>query len=122
MIVYYSSASLNTHRFCQRLNLPCVRVQDYASGPYILITPTYADAHGNHPVPKPVIHFLNHHRHNMAGVIGAGNRNFGSLFALAGRVVSHKTGQPLLHRIELAGTDEDVEIVRKLHAESIRSS
>lgn len=101
--------------------LPNCRIEDYRSGSYILITPTFADAHGNHPVPKPVIRFLNKHRHEMVGVIGAGNRNFGSFFALGGRFVAAKCGVPLLHRIELSGTEADVEIVRMIHAKNLRS-
>lgn len=121
MIAYYSSASRNTERFVERLVLPSCRIEDYQSGRYILITPTFADALGNHPVPKPVIKFLNQHRHGMVGVIGAGNRNFGSYFALGGRFVAAKCGVPLLHRIELSGTEADVDIVRKLHAENLRT-
>lgn len=122
MIVYYSSSSRNTERFVDRLDLPSCRIDGYQSGRYILITPTFADALGNHPVPKPVIKFLNCHRDGMVGVIGAGNRNFGSYFALGGRFVAAKCGVPLLHRIELSGTETDVDIVRKLYAENLRTA
>lgn len=105
-----------------RLDLPSCRIDGYQSGSYILITPTFADALGNHPVPKPVIKFLNCHRDGMVGVIGAGNRNFGSYFALGGRFVAAKCGVPLLHRIELSGTETDVDIVRKLYAENLRTA
>lgn len=119
LIAYYSSASRNTERFVARLGLPCVRIDDYREGKYILICPTYADGYGNHPVPKPVIRFLNEHRHAMVGVVGTGNRSFGSTFALGGRMVSHKTGAPLLHKMELAGTETDIDIVRKIYAECV---
>lgn len=122
MIVYYSSASRNTERFCNKLEIPSVRVDEYDGGSYILVTPTYADTHGNHPVPKPVIRFLNLNRSNMVGVIGAGNRNFGLNFALGGRFVAYKCGVPLLHRLELSGTEADINIVRKIHADYLRSS
>ena len=52
-------------------------------------------------------------RQNLFGVIGAGNRNFGPYFAQAGRIIADKCNVPLLYCIELAGTQEDVTIVRK---------
>lgn len=115
MIVYFSSASRNTERFVTRLGLPCMTVAGEPEVPFLLVTPTYADAHGNHPVPKPVIQFLNKHRHLMRGVIGTGNRNFGATFALGGRVVALKCGVPLLHRMELAGMATDDAIVIDMH-------
>lgn len=112
-VVFFSSTSRNTERFVARLGLPSQRVDEVPLTPFILVTPTYADAHGNHPVPKPVIHFLNKYRQLMLGVVGTGNRNFGSLFALGGRTVAQKCGVPLLHRMELAGTEVDVDLVRQ---------
>lgn len=112
MIVYHSSASRNTERFVARLGLPAQRVDAVPHSKFILITPTYADAYGKHAVPKPVIHFLNQHRGLMCGVIGTGNRSFGPTFALGGIIIAAKCGVPLLHRMELAGTEADDEIVK----------
>lgn len=112
MIAWYSSASRYTERFVEQLQLPNHRVEVGAEKPFILITPTFADAHGNHPVPKPVIRFLNRYRHLMVGVVGTGNRNFGMHFALGGRFVAYKCQVPLLHRLELSGTPADVAAVR----------
>lgn len=65
-------------------------------------------------MPKPVIHFLNdaNTRASLVGVIGAGNRNFGATFALAGRIISQKCKAPLLYSFELAGTKTDILRVR----------
>lgn len=115
MIVYFSSTSRNTERFVARLGLPAQRVTEPVGQPFILITPTYADAYGDHAVPKPVKAFLGQYRHLMRGVIGTGNRSFGATFALGGRMVAAKCGVPLLHRMELAGTDVDVEIVQDIY-------
>ena len=65
-------------------------------------------------MPKPVINFLNNpaNRALIIGVIGAGNRNFGETYALAGRIIAKKCNVPLLYTFELAGTDTDIARVR----------
>lgn len=115
-LVYWSSASGNTARFVARLGGRVCRIGDDAPpcGPYVLVTPTYADGAGRGAVPKPVIRFLNDpaNRALIRGVIAGGNRNFGEFFARAGDVIAGKCGVPLLYRFELAGTAEDVARVR----------
>lgn len=116
-LVYYSSRSQNTHRFVERLGLAALRLplgdgepMPAPAGPFVLITPTYADGQGRGAVPRPVIRFLNAARTRglLRGVIASGNRNFGTTFAMAGDVVAAKCGVPVLYRFELAGTDGDV--------------
>ena len=120
-IVYFSSASNNTARFVEKLDRPAARLplrsgdpDIKADEPYVLIVPTYGGGNGEGAVPKQVIRFLNDpaRRALIRGVIGTGNRNFGATFALAGRVIAGKCDVPLLDRIELAGTTNDVARVR----------
>ena len=120
-IVYFSSASGNTHRFAQKLDLPARRIPLYArdepmlvTQPYVLIVPTYGGGNGQGAVPKQVIRFLNNegNRSLIRGVIGAGNTNFGAAYAAAGDVIAAKTGVPHLYRFEVFGTPDDVRIVR----------
>ena len=124
-VVYVSSVSENTHRFVQKLGLPCIRIPlkgaIQVEEPFVLILPTYGGGRANGPdpeagsyVPKQVIAFLNneHNRLLLRGVIAAGNTNFGAEFCYAGDVVSRKCGVPFLYRFELMGTVEDVEAVR----------
>nr|WP_043871429.1 class Ib ribonucleoside-diphosphate reductase assembly flavoprotein NrdI [Celeribacter indicus] len=120
-IVYYSSASGNTLRFVARLGLTVRRVpispKEAMPGiarPFVLICPTYADGTGRGAVPKQVIRLLNDPdtRALMRGVIGAGNRNFGRLYAMAGDVIARKCDVPLLYKFELAGFDSDIARVR----------
>lgn len=119
LLAYYSSASENTHSFAKRIQdlnykkLYRITKESYKSlikEPYILIVPTYADGYGVGAVHKYVIKFLNieHNRNLIKGVIGSGNRNFGSLYALGGKIVSRKCKVPLLYTFELRGTDDDV--------------
>lgn len=120
-LVWYSSASGNTARFVARLGLGGLRIPISPSdpmpapdGPYVLVTPTYADGQGRGAVAKQVIRFLNDpaRRTLLRGVIAGGNRNFGALFALAGRIVADKCNVPVLYRFELAGTETDIIRVR----------
>ena len=130
-IVYFSSASENTHRFVQKLGLPAARIPLLGrtgalrvSAPYVLIVPTYGG--GTTPtgrdtryVPPQVIRFLNDEQNRtwIRGVIAAGNTNFGDTYCAAGDVISQKCRVPYLYRFELLGTAEDVERVREGLAE-----
>ncbi|MDV2474985.1 class Ib ribonucleoside-diphosphate reductase assembly flavoprotein NrdI [Rhodococcus zopfii] len=125
-LVYFSSASENTHRFVERLGMPAHRIplhdRDGAfevREPYVLIVPTYGGGttvtgRDTSFVPKQVIRFLNneHNRALIRGVIAAGNTNFGESYCFAGDIVSRKCKVPYLYRFELMGTAEDVECVR----------
>ncbi|MBJ8343481.1 class Ib ribonucleoside-diphosphate reductase assembly flavoprotein NrdI [Antrihabitans sp. YC2-6] len=125
-LVYFSSASENTHRFVEKLGTPAARIPLHdrestfrVDEPYVLIVPTYgggvhiAGRDAGH-VPKQVIKFLNnaHNRSLLRGVIAAGNTNFGDTYCFAGDVISKKCQVPYLYRFELMGTAEDVERVR----------
>ncbi|WP_068156602.1 class Ib ribonucleoside-diphosphate reductase assembly flavoprotein NrdI [Rhodococcus phenolicus] len=125
-LVYFSSASENTHRFVERLGMPAHRIPLHdregvfeVREPYVLIVPTYGGGttvtgRDTSFVPKQVIRFLNneHNRALIRGVIAAGNTNFGESYCFAGDIVSRKCKVPYLYRFELMGTAEDVERVR----------
>lgn len=128
-LVYFSSASENTHRFVEKLDLPATRIPLRTADslrvtePYVLIAPTYGG--GRHVVdggrsdkefvPRPVAKFLNDadNRSLLRGVIAAGNTNFADTFCYVGDVIARKCGVPYLYRFELMGTAEDVERVRE---------
>ncbi|MFG6084217.1 class Ib ribonucleoside-diphosphate reductase assembly flavoprotein NrdI [Paracoccus litorisediminis] len=120
MIAYWSSSTGNTAKFVEDLGLPNIRIPNSGEmpvmdQPFVLITPTFADAHGRGAVPKPVILFLNEPANRGAlllGVIGGGNRNFGDLFCIGARVAAEKCGKPVLYKFELRGMGNDIENVR----------
>lgn len=126
LIVYFSSATENTHRFVQKIGLPARRIPIRRTQepfrvhePYVLVCPTYGGgasiAHQNvRPVPRQVIKFLNdkHNRSLIRAVVAGGNTNFGADYGLAGDVIADKCHVPFVYRYELLGTDEDVRIIR----------
>ncbi|WP_307866481.1 class Ib ribonucleoside-diphosphate reductase assembly flavoprotein NrdI [Leucobacter chromiisoli] len=121
-LVYFSSASGNTHRFVQKLGQPAVRIPLYAKDeplvvdePFVLIVPTYGGGPETRAVPKQVIRFLNDERNrkHLRGVIAAGNTNFGEAYGIAGDIIARKCRVPHLYRFELFGTEDDVNAVRE---------
>ena len=124
-LVYFSSASENTHRFVVKLGIPASRIPLHdpetflVDQPFVLIVPTYGggttfSGRDTNYVPKQVVKFLNqkNNRSLIRAVIAAGNTNFGDSFCFAGDVISQKCAVPYLYRFELMGTPEDVERVR----------
>ncbi|MGO2747739.1 class Ib ribonucleoside-diphosphate reductase assembly flavoprotein NrdI [Microbacterium sp.] len=124
LLVYFSSTSGNTARFIEKVGLPARRIPLYRSEepllidqPFVLVTPTYGGGQGRGEekgaVPKQVIRFLNdeRNRRNIRGVISAGNTNFGEAFCVAGDIISRKCHVPHLYRLEVFGTQDDVDRV-----------
>ena len=122
LLVYFSSASENTHRFVGKLGFRGVRIplrrRDEpltVDEEYVLVVPTYGGGSVKGAVPKQVITFLNDPRNRSLcrGVIASGNTNFGEAYCLAGDIIASKLGVPFLYRYELLGTPTDVARVRE---------
>ncbi|KHO28618.1 class Ib ribonucleoside-diphosphate reductase assembly flavoprotein NrdI [Corynebacterium minutissimum] len=127
LVVYFSSATENTHRFVEKLGLPSARIPLrltdeplIVNEPYVLVCPTYGGGasiskQNTRPVPKQVIRFLNneHNRSLIRAVVAGGNSNFGTDFGKAGDVIAAKCKVPYVYRFELLGTEEDVTICRE---------
>ena len=135
LLVYFSDNSEYTHRFVAKLHHPAVRLPTLTKEPtlrvdepFVLVTPTYGAGRNRGAVPKQVIKFLNveENRRHLLGVIGAGNTNFGEDFCRAAVKVAAKCQVPLMYRVELLGTQEDVDAVNqgldKLCASSLKTA
>ena len=117
-IVYFSSTSENTKRFVEKLGIKSTRIPLFAKevedfeveNDSILVLPTYGGGEDKRAVPKQVIKFLNNpaNRAKIAGVVALGNTNFGETYCIAGDIVSEKLNVPLLYRVEILGTPDDV--------------
>jgi len=112
-VYYYSNRSGNTKRFAEKLgikNVFSIGDKPLVDKDYILFVPTYGAGNEGFHVPIPVQKFLSipdNSRH-MLGVVGFGNTNFGETYCKAAKILSTKFGVPILGRVELFGTPEDV--------------
>jgi protein involved in ribonucleotide reduction len=121
-IVYFSNYSGNTKKFVEKLGYENKRIPIQweenclvVENPYVLVVPTYGGGSESHSVPRQVIKFLNvlSNRQNILGVVGMGNTNFGENFCRAAEIISQKTNVPLVYKVEITGTSEDVIEVKK---------
>ncbi|MEK0371491.1 class Ib ribonucleoside-diphosphate reductase assembly flavoprotein NrdI [Corynebacterium mastitidis] len=127
LVVYFSSATENTHRFVRKLGFPAERIPLRRTDPplrvdqpYVLVCPTYGGGasisrQNVRPVPAQVIRFLNdeHNRSLIRAVVSSGNTNFGADYGKAGEVIAAKCKVPYVYRFELLGTPEDVTTLRE---------
>lgn len=121
--VYYSGASNYTHRFMQKVGGRLIRIPLHPDDtiqveePFVLVLPTYGSK--KRKVPPQVVKFLNveQNRKNLRGVIGTGNTNFNAEYCIAAEIVARKCDVPVLHRLELLGMPEDVQVVQNILGE-----
>jgi protein involved in ribonucleotide reduction len=121
--VYFSNYSGNTKRFVEKLNEHnAIRIPiDWDSSnitldqPYVLLVPTYGGGEGRAAIPRQVRSFLNikENRRLIRGVVGFGNTNFGEHFCKAADLISAKTGVPVIARVEIFGTEDDVNKIKE---------
>jgi protein involved in ribonucleotide reduction len=120
-MVYFSNHSGNTKRFVEKITDSAIRlpiiwddenpvIVDFN---YVLFVPTYGGGSDKTAIPKTVRKFLNipENRSKLVGIIGFGNTNFGEHFCKAADMISQKTGAPVIARVEIFGTSEDVQRV-----------
>ncbi len=117
-IVYFSNYSGNTKRFVEKLGTDAIRIPiDWNSDhpvvverDYVLFVPTYGGGSEKSAIPRQVRHFLNipENRELLRGVVGFGNTNFGEHYCKAAEMISAKTGVPIVGRVEIFGTNEDI--------------
>jgi protein involved in ribonucleotide reduction len=126
-IVYFSNYSGNTKRFVEKINdgsftdyrIPIDSRDSCAypvpTAPYILFVPTYGGGSERSAIPRQVRRFLNvpENRDLLRGVVGLGNTNFGEHFCKAAELISQKTGVPIIARVEIFGTPDDVTKVKE---------
>ena len=119
-IIYFSNYSGNTKRFVEKLTDLAVRIPIKgdpirASKEYVLCVPTYGGGSLRTAIPRQVREFLNvpQNRELLRGVIGMGNTNFGEHYCKAADIISQKTGVPVIARVEIFGTDDDVNKVKE---------
>lgn len=125
-VYYYSSKSGMVRLFAERLDRPVFDVGDrdvrrsVPDGPWVLLTPSYKTGNpDNDTIPEAVRRFLRNPvtRRRLIGVMGSGNRNFGTHYQAACRQIARASGRPVLFEFELQGTSWDVEDAQGILAE-----
>jgi protein involved in ribonucleotide reduction len=117
-IIYYSNRSGNTKRFVGKLGYERsfhVSEIPVAIRDYILFVPTYGGGSEDYAVPKAVLTFLGIKTNVdlLRGIVGFGNTNFGIDYCKAAHIISDEFGVPILGKVELFGTPEDVERIQE---------
>ena len=122
-IVYFSNYSGNTKRFVEKLDEDSIRIpiNQKDTDPiivtqrYVLFVPTYGGGSDKSAIPRQVKTFLNveSNRNNLVAVVGLGNTNFGEDYCKAAEMIAAKTGVPILGRVEIFGTEEDVNTINE---------
>lgn len=110
MKIVYHSFTGNCKRFAQALNPNARSTKELpvADEDIVLIFPTV----GFGQVPPVVKRYLRTNREHIKFVVSSGNRNWGPNFAKGADIITQHLGIPS-YKIELAGTPEDVETVKK---------
>jgi protein involved in ribonucleotide reduction len=125
-VYYFSSSSGLVRTFAERLERPVFNLAERehrlseVDGPWVLLTPSYKTGNDrNDTIPEGVRRFLAsaHNRRHLVGVMGSGNRNFGSYYQMAAREIARRSGRPILFEFELAGTPWDVAECQRILAE-----
>lgn len=122
-VVYFSNYSGNTKRFVEKLGINATRIPIawdidnpiIVDRGYVLFVPTYGGGSEQSAIPRQVRHFLNipRNRELLQGIVGLGNTNFGEHYCKAAEMISGKTGVPIIARVEIFGTSEDVQRVKE---------
>jgi protein involved in ribonucleotide reduction len=113
MLVVYDSRTGNVERFVKKLDVKAVKLQDCETlelnEPFVMVTYTTGFGHA----PDNVMTFLNRNRPLLRGVSASGNRNWGASFAKSADKISELYGVPIVHKFELSGTANDVELFQE---------
>lgn len=91
--------------------MECLQIREglIVNTPYVLVT--YTTGFGN--VPESTSNFLKNNSNKMVGVASSGNRNWGSNFAKAARIITEKYGVPNILEFELSGTKLDIDTFKE---------
>ena len=110
MRIVYHSFTGNCARFARMLDENATSIAELpkVEEDTLIIFPTV----GFGQVPPAVKRYLQTNREHIKFVVSSGNRNWGPNFAKGADIITQQLGIPS-YKIELAGTTEDVENIKK---------
>lgn len=119
-MIVYSSRTGNVKHIVEQLKLPNQEIYDglVVDNPYFLFT--YTDGLGE--TPDKIVSFLSNkiNSENIMGVIATGNLNFGEFYCKTADEISNKYNIPVIRKIDLRGTNEDLESIITQYNETMR--
>lgn len=119
-LYYYSTPLGMTERLAKKLPFSSFQIKGsyrhkrsvplVATTPYVMLAPTYRSESEKNYVHRSQKEFLMtaDNASLLAGVVGIGNTNFGEDYCKSADVISSKFGVPILGKVELSGTPDDV--------------
>lgn len=112
MKIAYASRTGNVESIVGQLGMDSVMISDGSESvqePFVLFT--YTDGYGD--VPGEVETFLMANSMNMKGVVVSGDTSYGEAYCAAGDKIAEDYDVPCLYKVENAGTDADIEEIKK---------
>jgi len=112
MKIVYASRTGNVQSIIDKLGLSdAINVNNTDTIAEDFIVFTYTDGYGD--IPSEVEEFLEKNSSYLKGVVVSGSTGYGEAYGLAGDKIAEKYNVPLLYKVEEAGTEEDIENIRK---------
>ena len=109
MLIVYTSLTGNIEKFLIKTNhkekFKLITGNEIIDNKFILIT--YTINFGE--IPEIIYNFLKNNYPNCIGVIGSGNKNWGSSYCNAIKLINEIWSIPILMDFELSGKNEDVD-------------
>ena len=109
MLIVYTSLTGNIDKFLiktdHKENFKLITGNEIIDDKFIIMT--YTINFGE--IPEIVYKFLKNNYVNCIGVIGSGNKNWGSSYCNATKLINEIWGIPILMNFELSGKDEDID-------------
>lgn len=114
MTIYYDTKTGNVGRFVNQLQEICpewtyinINDSEHFTEPGHFITYTWA--RGSVPVTSQ--YFVERFSNLIHSVSSSGNQNWGQTYGMAADIISESVGCPIIHKFELSGLKQDVNIV-----------
>lgn len=117
MIVIYNSKTGKTKEFAIKVSPYATSTQNYVENDKDILLITYTTGVGQ--VPKEVKEFIEKYGSKIKAVVATGNKEkHPDTFAFAGDKISKQLNIPLLLKVQLNGTNDDVlEVIRYINAQ-----
>ncbi len=113
MIYVYASRTGNVAALIEKLRIEAMPISDgneRVEEDYILFT--YTDGYGD--IPMEVDTFLQNNPTHIKGVVCSGDTSYGEAFCGAGVKIAETYSVPLLCKVEMDGTEEDVKAIQAM--------